>query len=73
MTFWHWIRNMKGMEHGRPDLRVVARINDLLDTGHEFSNSNPQNFEEIKDTLMPHGFDREELKQAWNLWTDSQR
>ena len=24
MTFWQWIRNMKGMEHGRPGLRVVA-------------------------------------------------
>ena len=26
MTVWQWIRSMKGMEYGRPDLRVPVSM-----------------------------------------------
>ena len=65
MTFWEHL-----IERGHPGMPVVARIFKLLSAGCEFQNEDPQTFEDVKDTLMPLGFDREELKQLKGLWAD---
>ena len=65
MTFWEHL-----IERGHPGMPVVARIFKLLSAGCEFQNEDPQTFEDVKDTLMPLGFDREELKQLKGLWAE---
>ena len=38
MTFWQYIRDMRGYEYGRPDLQIIAVLNNLEDMGYKFPN-----------------------------------
>ena len=73
MTFWHWLRSMKGMEHGHPQEHILAAINDLPDKGVLFPTGDPKSFEEVKDALMVRGFTTEQIKSARGLWTQYRR
>ena len=66
LTFWEWIFDTSSYsEH-----YVVAKILHHLTTENIPDGSNPQTYEDVKDVLMPLGFDREELKEVRNMWSE---
>ena len=68
MTFWHWIRGMKGMEQGHRQGDLLAAINDLPDRGILFPTGDPHSFQEVKDALIVRGFTPEQINSARALW-----
>ena len=66
LTFWEWIVDT----YGHFDHYVVTKIVGLLKIEKIPNGSNPQTYEDVKDVLMPLGFDREELKKVQNLWSE---
>lgn len=66
LTFWEWIINTSG----HSDHHVVTKILHHLTIENIPNGSNPQTYEDVKDVLMPLGFDREELKEVRNLWSE---
>ena len=70
MTFWEWVSKLYEMEHGRSDFHIIARIAYFILMGVIPTGSTPQTYEDVKDVLMPLGFDRDELKQVRDLWIE---
>ena len=69
MTFWQYIRDLRGYEDCRPDLNIIAELNYVEDRGYTLPDYEPQSFEEVEFTLSKLGVNEqkiEEVKQLWN-------
>ena len=66
LTFWEWVSNTQPIESGHSDHYVGTKILHHLTIENIPNGSNPQTYEDVKDVLMPLGFDREELKVVQN-------
>ena len=73
MTFWQWIRSLKGAACGQPEEDIVKAINTFSARGTTFPTGDPQSFEEVKDALMVRGFTRAQLKATRVLWSRYKR
>ena len=66
LTFWEWIVDTSG----HSDHYVVTKILRHLTIENIPDGSDPQTYEDVKDVLMPLGFDREELREVRNVWSE---
>ena len=68
MTFYEWVRGMKGMEYDHTEGEIIDAINDLPAMDTTFPTGDPQSFEDVKDALMLRGFSRDQIKSVRDLW-----
>lgn len=70
MTFWKWVSKLQETEQDRSDFHIIGRITYFILMGDIPTGSAPRAYENVKDVLMPLGFDRDELKQVRDLWIE---
>lgn len=68
VTFWEWIdeEHSKGFEH--QNVHSIMWIKYCLTTGDIPASANPETYEDLKDLLIPLGFDHIEFKEVRDLW-----
>ena len=73
MTFWKWVSKLHEVEQDRSDLHIIERIAYFILMGDISTGRETRTYENVKDVLMPLGFDRDELKQVRDLWIEYSR
>lgn len=73
MTFWKWVSKLHEVAQDRSDSHIIERIAYFILMGDISTGRETRTYENVKDVLMPLGFDRDELKQVRDLWIEYSR